>query len=1171
MEKGFRTAVAPCVALAVIALAWAWSAYGATPPAKAEFSSQFANPDANFRPKYRWLQPLAATSASELRKELREMKRIGAGGAEVIPMGIPHALTFASVPEWGPGNVKLQTFGWGTPTWAQRTQVMAEAARDNGISLDMTIGPRWPATTPELDSINDPRVMQQLVFAQQFVPAGKRRSGALPSNNEPPPPVVERTLCGDPAKGATNVPIANDVGGFGVGDEIRIGRGAQAEKVKIVKKGSPGACTQLTGAAQAGARKLRTELVSSFVRGEKVTIGSGARRETVTITWRDSEELGRGWLTVSPPLRHPHGKGERVVQRRGSGLTVSPPLRRAHSFGEPANDAARATIVAVLVARCVKADCDKQKEGSTRFLDPSTVQDVTSRVQPDGTLDWTAPNDGGMWNVIVMRQTSAGETEVFTGLDNTTASGSIFDANYLSKAGAEASMKYWDEHILTPATEAALRATGRSELFDDSLELGDSLKWTAEMVSEWERRLGYDPTTSLPALAGVNRYADDRTNKPFYDFSGLGPRIRNDYKQMWNDLYIDNHIVPLREWAKSHGMRVRMQPYGDPVDTPEAAAYLDVPEGESFGFSLNGNIVEWHKLVASGGHFSGQDVISVELGALLKQVWNTVARGGGSNSVLFHVYEAYAGGVTSIVWHQFPYLKSPPNTGPTSNWPGLSYGGNKSFAEAWGPRLPQWPDYGAVNKSLARLQMILREGRPRFDVGVYRQQFALADGLLDKSNALNQTGYTNDYVSPAFLDDESATFQNGQLFEDQWGFKAMLLLEQQTMPVDAAQKLLALARQGLPVVVVGEPPSAAPGANDPAGEDAAVQAAMAELLTLPSVKRVADVDAAPGALEALGVTPAAKPAKQVKRPVLPVRRQTADVDYYFLYNQDNATVRRAFTFTGAGRPYRINTWTGTVTPLARFRSGPGWATTQVRIGALGATVIAVTDNPAALGLGAPNPTHATKTTADAVVYDRGGLAIRAGEPGTYTTQLSDGRSAKTAIKRVARGQKLGRWKLVVDGWSQPASNRAGQYRHTKYGPLRVRAVNGALPAWSEITRANGYPVDLENVSGIGTYTTQVKLPRGVPGAYLDLGKATDTVRLEVNGKLVAIDQSDIRRIDLGGYLRPGSNKVVVRVASTLINAVRLGRTAKAGERGRNSSYGLVGPVVLRPYGQAAVG
>ena len=59
--------------------------------------------------------------------------------------------------------------------------------------------------------------------------------------------------------------------------------------------------------------------------------------------------------------------------------------------------------------------------------------------------------------------------------------------------------------------------------------------------------------------------------------------------------------------------------------------------------------------------------------------------------------------MTQIVYHGFPYLQTPADTGATSLWPGFSYGGNTSFSEAWGPRLPQWEDYRNVNDSLARL------------------------------------------------------------------------------------------------------------------------------------------------------------------------------------------------------------------------------------------------------------------------------------------------------------------------------------------------------------------------------------------------------------------------------------------------------------------------------------
>src|SRR3954447_20779961 len=217
-------------------------------------ASQLRNPDASLRPKYRWWQPLAGTDDTEVRKELKAIADNGGGGAEVVAFPVTHA----QGPDWGVGNSNLQAFGWGTPTWAHKTQVMAEGARDNGIALDMTIGPLWPASTPDLDTINDPRGMQQLVFAQQYVPGGTSRSGALPTNNSPALGTVSRTSCGATAAGATTIPIANDVGGYGVGDQVTIGSGASAETVTIAQKGTASACTTLSSAAVAGATNLRT-------------------------------------------------------------------------------------------------------------------------------------------------------------------------------------------------------------------------------------------------------------------------------------------------------------------------------------------------------------------------------------------------------------------------------------------------------------------------------------------------------------------------------------------------------------------------------------------------------------------------------------------------------------------------------------------------------------------------------------------------------------------------------------------------------------------------------------------------------------------------------------------------------------------------------------------------
>ncbi|MBA2813282.1 hypothetical protein E0500_039705 [Streptomyces sp. KM273126] len=61
-----------------------------------------------------------------------------------------------------------------------------------------------------------------------------------------------------------------------------------------------------------------------------------------------------------------------------------------------------------------------------------------------------------------------------------------------------------------------------------------------------------------------------------------------------------------------------------------------------------------------------------------------------------------------------------------------------------------------------------------------------------------------------------------------------------------------------------------------------------------------------------------------------------------------------------------------------------------------------------------------------------------------------------------------------------------------------------------------------------------------------------------NGRaLPHLDQIDPNGIDLQGYLRPGKNIIQVHLSTLIGNAAYNG----------HQSYGLLGPITVRPYGQ----
>ncbi|MDN3351136.1 glycosyl hydrolase [Actinomadura sp. DC4] len=979
-----RTGAAALLALSLFAVAPA-TAEGSPVPAAAVPAltrATFADPPASVRPKYRWWQPLAYTQDGELAAELDQIKKAGGGGAEVAPFNVE-----------GTGNNTdpfLQTYGWGTPLWAGKTKTMLAAARSDGLSLDFTIGPRWPATVPSVTDVNDPGAQQQIVFSHEFLRGGTGRSGPLPA-----------------------------------------------------------------------------------------------------------------------------------------GLNVAPPA------------GANTTLIAALLARCADPACG-DASSAPRLLDRSSVVDVTSKVDAQGDLSVEAPGDASStYALIAFYQAPTGQS-----LSGYTATGTNYVLDTFGKAGARATTDFYDEHILTPDVRKLLAQMGTGDLFEDSLELGSTQKWTPDLLTQWRRLRGYDPVDVLPALAGAGDQGI--TAQPFFDFGdGLGARVRTDYRQTLSDLYIANRLDVLRQWAHEHHLSTRVQPYGIPVDISDAASHIDVPEGESLAFGQSAGAysnVQDYRVVATGAHLSGRPVVSDECCAFSGAVWGSTAGAGSDASNLQAVYRGFAGGVNQLVWHGFPYLtKGPQGAGAQEVWPGMSYGGNTSYSEAWGAKGgPNWADYRSVNDSLARMQLVLRQGEPRFDLAVYWQDFGLngtgttgtgSNRLVQSSSALAAAGYTYEYLSPAQLRSEDAAYRDGALFGDRSAYHAVLLNDQATMPVDAAERLLRLARQGLPVVIAGDLPSTVPGARDAAAQDARLRSVVTQLAGQRSVVRVASEADAPAALARLRVTPAATPQSGA---ILDVRRHADAADYYYLYNQTNTTTAQTLTLTGDGTPYRLNTWTGEITPISGHTSGHGTVTVPVRLAGGDAEIIAVTPRHDATFGGAPPRPRAESAPA--------------GTP-----------------EPVA----LGDWSLSVDGWGPGASGLPGDTAHKTLGPVTLKAgADGRLPAWSAITPGNGYPADLKDVSGTGTYTAHVTLGaewKGVSGANLDLGVPVDTVTVRVNGHdLPPLDQADLRQVDVGRYLRAGDNTITVRVASTLLNAVRVAPGTGASSR-TPMDYGLFGPVTLTPY------
>ena len=498
----------------------------------------------------------------------------------------------------------------------------------------------------------------------------------------------------------------------------------------------------------------------------------------------------------------------------------------------------------------------------------------------------------------------------------------------------------------------------------------------------------------------------------------------------------------------------------------------------------------------------------------------------------------WAAGTSTPLIHGYAYQTS------TATWPGdHAFGG--FVPESWNAETyPQWGDWKPLTDYWARGSSVMQTGTSRTDVAIYRDGFLTTAALgFGRSGAIKglfdavdmeKAGYSIEYLDPNGVIDPAAN-GTGVLYPDGPRYRA-LVIDERALPAAVAERLADEAAQGLAVVFVGNLPTRDTSLR---GEDARVQAAVARLIAQPTVARVATQAEAAGALARLDVVPAAKWSAPTQ--VYTQHRETADADYFYVYNATNDPVAIDGSFATTGRPYTLNLWTGAVERAAVWSASGGRTTIPLRLPALGTTVIAFRKGEAS-----PARHVASSDPVRETVAGPGNLVeLRDTTGGTRTVRFSDGTSSLLTLPSLPAPLSPAAWHLHVAG-----SSAAGTT------PYDVELTE--LKDWRQLP-------GLATVSGVGTYTTTVQLPESCTardrGTYLDLGAVAGSVKVFVNGSKVAPDSVAGRDWDVSAHLKPGANELEVVLATPLGNTVR---------PAESEPYGLLGPVRLVPFGRAAV-
>ena len=581
---------------------------------------------------------------------------------------------------------------------------------------------------------------------------------------------------------------------------------------------------------------------------------------------------------------------------------------------------------------------------SDSILSSKAVIDLSGRMHPDGTLDWTPP--AGRWAILRMGYSLTGHENGPAPAEATGLEVDKLNRTYVKN--------YVDGYLKTYTDTVGpqlIGKTGISFMLSDSAETG-AQNWTDDMLTEFRQRRGYDAHPWLPALTGVIIQSPESTNRFLWDFRRTIAELfaQNHYGEIAADLH-DHHLSYYAEALEYHRPSL-----GDDIEMRRRA---DVPMGAMWTYMPNEmpqpTYVADLRGAASIAHIYGQNVVGAE-----SMTSNGPAWGWSPNTLKRIADLELALGVNRFMIHESahqPLVDKAP--GLTLGHYGLWFNRNQTWAEQAAP----WVTY------LARSSYLLQQGHFFADVAYFYGQegpLTAVFGLRPQQDA--PSGYGFDFVNSDVILNR-LTVQNGRLATPAGTSYRLLYLggTSRRMTLSVLRKIRDLVAAG--AVVAGNKPVDSPSFADNQAEfHTIVSQVWGNGTASPHIFGKGKVYTGKSANEVLADLNLAndfeysKPESDTE--LMFVHRKLPEGDLYFVDNRkDRAeTLNAIFRVTGKA-PELWHADTGQIEP-ASFRIDNGRTTLPLKLNPYEAVFVVFRRPATATSWTAPAQTEAMLTTLD---------------------------------------------------------------------------------------------------------------------------------------------------------------------------------------------------------------
>ncbi|HWA09538.1 MAG TPA: glycosyl hydrolase [Opitutaceae bacterium] len=530
-----------------------------------------------------------------------------------------------------------------------------------------------------------------------------------------------------------------------------------------------------------------------------------------------------------------------------------------------------------------------------------------------GHLKWTAPADGGSWEIAFIRHVyRTSPTRNDNGDDGGATKDTLFTLiDYLDPVATDTYLK-----VIYGAYEQAVGEEFGKTILGfraDETDYSGVTPWTPKLLGTFQAMKGYDLKPYIPLIFGGHMTPEAQ-------------RAKADYADVWSRMFRDNFYKHMGDWCTARNMEFMIHLNHEEsmlsLVNSEGSFWRDmrytgVPGVDNLSQIGPGIIADFPKLAASAAHINGHPLAWEESGGSPNQTGKFVAD--------YHL-------VRGVNYLNIRGLNvAPPAAGTT---------------------LLDLPS--TMGHYVSRAQYLLAVGRPAAQVALLHPTDSMwyGDRDADTDTVSIVTQLLEHQIDFDHIDAESLTTDctlaggglknlSGQVYH------AVIVPTSTVIQKAVLARLQDFARGGGKVVFVGRAPTMVMDRTFLQVADSAPDLSFATLEPTPKITaRVV----------------AALPAPDVKLdaaapPIKYNHRSYKDGEVYFFFNESKETLTRTATIAGQGQVQVWDATTGIIHPLTGVAGATGRVAVPLNLGPQEARFIVIGAIPASAG--GPVPTVST--------------------------------------------------------------------------------------------------------------------------------------------------------------------------------------------------------------------